>query len=603
MSVSSTPRSSTVSAITDLGLADDIRLANDVRQHLETSSGLDERPDQLNATSEDPSEIELHTIDHTPNDTEVSTSNDGNGRATTIERESLISPVQNTSPTGEATGIDIVELARPPWVKRLGKMAIVVLILGTAVILGAVSFTGFLWFASYNNRTWHAIIVRDWLTESVTILAEIIKQAVNFQIGVGGAMLAALALERGEVLLRNAASLTMMRDGLGSGKLLILSKKHLRSWKTMKGSSFTILCLILLETMILAFIQAITIILTSDIGLQPIPGYSRSSETAFGVNYTYSNYTNIPQPNVISLETSWSRKASVYPTFAEYSEPPFVEDGVSDTGLTLRAFLPYSSAQDRENTYKYNGRTTVLDSRVTCQLSNLEGETLQADYLDGTLSFTGSVRATRATPRLGNVTIKLLSQADGGPEYVYNESVPFLCVAPSETGGSDTYLTTQWRTTLCQLGECSSGTFSVAGGLLSEFKSNLTLPVFNESLSDSSVTYGTAYLMVNVTKGAPSAWIAVTEASSSGPGVRPPQYSTSGEWLDLIYSNGELVLSVTLCYSSFDTADLPVNSPAQPTARRPHQFSILIRQPTPSMLCGNSTANMVIHCRRNNAAC
>lgn len=536
VSVSSSRRSSTVSAVTDLGLADD------VRQHLEPSSGLDPQAGQLYAPSEDPSEIERHTIDNTPSEIGVHPSNDGDGGTTPKERESLISPVQDNPPTEEATGIEMLEIARPSWVKRLGKMAIVILMLGTAVILGTVSFTGFLWFASHNNRTWHAIVVRDWLTESVTILAEAIKQAVNLQIGIGGAMLAALALERGDALLGNTASLTMMRNGLGSGKLLSLSKKQLRNRKAMNGSSFTIPCLILLETTILAFIQAITIILTSDIGLQPIPGYLTSSETAFGFA---SNSTH-----VISRGTSWSHKAPSYPTFAEYSEPPFIEDGISDTGLTLRAFLPYSSAQDRENTYWYDGRTTVPDSRVTCQLPDLEGETVGADSGEG-LYFTGSVRATRATPRLGNVTWFWI---DVPHERVYNASVPFICVAASEDDND------QWQTSLCQLSDCSSGQQSVAGGLISEFRSNLTLPGPNDplSLSESPSTYGTAYLMVNVTKGGPSTWRAVTEVSSSGSGVKPPQYSTSGEWLDLIYSNGELVLSVTLCYSSFDTANLPV---------------------------------------------
>ena len=208
VSVSSSPQSSKLSAITDFDQADDDR------QHLEGSSGLDARLGQPYAASENPSEIEMHTMDHTPSEIAVSTSNEGNGRTTPKERESLISPIQNSFAIGEAAGIEIVEIARPKWMRRLGKMAVTILMFGTAVILSAVSFTGFLWFASHNNRTWHAIIVRDWLTESVTILAEAIKQAVNFQVGIGGAMLAALALERGEVLLGDAASLTMMRNGL-----------------------------------------------------------------------------------------------------------------------------------------------------------------------------------------------------------------------------------------------------------------------------------------------------------------------------------------------------------------------------------------------------
>ena len=460
VSVSSSPRSST---ITNLGLADDLH------QQLEPSSGLDARPGQSYTPSREPSEIEMHMMDHTPSGIEIPTSNHGNGRTTPTDGESLISPVQHDLPTEGPTGVEIVEIARTPWVKRLGKMAIAVLILGTAVILGAVSFTGFLWFAGYNNRIWHAIIVRDWLTKSVTILGEAIKQAVNFQIGIGGAMLAALALERGEVLLGGAASLSMMRNGLGSGKLLSLSKKQLRDRKTVKGSSFTIPCFILVETKILVFVQAITIILTSDIGLQPTPGYPKSSETAIGF---YNASPVEPQPGISTRVTTWSRKAAFYPTFAEYSELPFIADGVSDTGLTLRAFLPYSSAQDRGDTYMYDGPTTVLDCRVTCQLPNLEGEAVYtaSDY---SLYFTGSVNATRTTPRL--VTLG------------NNLSVPFFCIAPSN---SATYPTNQWRATLCQLGEGWPE-------MVSEFKSNLTIPEL-DAITLARTYYGTAYLMVNL---------------------------------------------------------------------------------------------------------
>lgn len=544
-------RSTLVSAASETYSAD-----NDL-QNTAVSGQLGIHPGQAHASQEDPLEIEMHATDHSASKIAVS---GGYRRVKPIERESLIGPTGHDTPEGEGTGVETVEIARPPWVARFGKMAIAILTLGTAVILGAVSFTGFLWFASFDNRTWHAIMIRDWLTESVTILAEAIKQAVNFQVGIGGAMLAALALERGEVSLGNAASMAMMRNGLGSGKLLTLSKKQLRRKHSMRWSSSAIPYLILLETMILAFMQFVTIILTSDIGLQPIPGYSKSSETAFGFTYTTPNYTNIPESRVLSRGTSWSRKAAVYPTFAEYSEAPFIEDGVSDTGLSLRAFLPYSAAQSREDTYSYDGRTTVLDSRVTCQLPDLEGETVQAEGND-MLYLVGSVRATRTTPRLGNVTIKLVPRANGsGYESIYNASVPFFCIAPTASKQSETNSTDQWRTTVCQLGECSSQTFSVAGGLISEFKSNQTLPGPGDPLdvSESSNTYGTAYLMVNVTKGSASTWQAVTERVGPDSGVKPPQYSTNGEWLDLIYSNGALVLSVSLCYSSFDTADLPV---------------------------------------------
>ena len=88
VSVSFTPRRSKVSAITDLGLSEDDY------QNLDPSSGLHARSGQHYASSEDHSEIEMHTMDHTHSEIEVSTSNKGNGRITTEERESLISPIQ-----------------------------------------------------------------------------------------------------------------------------------------------------------------------------------------------------------------------------------------------------------------------------------------------------------------------------------------------------------------------------------------------------------------------------------------------------------------------------------------------------------------------------
>ena len=158
---------------------------------------------------------------------------------------------------------------------------------------------------------------------------------------------------------------------------------------------------------------------------------------------------------------------------------------------------------------------------MTCQLPNLDGEAVQADSYNS-LYLTGSVRATRATPRLGNVT---MNSDASGHEPVYNTSVPFICVAPSDINQEiivGNFTTDQWQTTICQLGE-QPESLSVAGGLISEFKSDLTLPRPDDPPElFTSTLYGTANLIVNITKGTPMAWKALAEASSSGSGVRPP---------------------------------------------------------------------------------
>ena len=96
----------------------------------------------------------------------------------------------------------------------------------------------------------------------------------------------------------------------------------------------------------------------------------------------------------------------------------------------------------------------------------------------------------------------------------------------------------------------------ISRGLISEFKDSLNLPGFDENdrRFQHPSTYGTAYLVVNVTDGTPEEWRSVAEQAPRS----TPFFNKNGEWIDLIYSNGHLVLSATLCYAAFDTADIPV---------------------------------------------
>lgn len=258
--------------------------------------------------------------------------------------------------------------------------------------------------------------------------------------------------------------------------------------------------------------------------------------------------------------TTWSKKPSFYPTFAEYSEPPYEEEGMSDTGVTLRAFLPFVAAQDRHVIQKFVGRTTVLDSRVTCQVPEFEGEGLQIDKGSGSMSLSGSVRATKNTPRLGNFTMRMVPAPENTHDPVFNMPVLFKCLVPIEGVehfDDDIASGQPWRITLCQLGE-GGGTSSISGGLVSEFKPLNSLPTTQdvESGNWSSRSYGTAYMILNVTHGSTAKWRAVIEGE--GP-VSPPAFSINGEWRNLVYSNADLVLGVTLCYSAFDTADISVS--------------------------------------------
>ena len=185
----------------------------------------------------------------------------------------------------------------PSISRKLGKMAIFILLSGTLLILIAIGFLAFLWFANSENSLWHSIIVRDWLVKASTISSEVVKQAVTFQLGIVGAVLAALALERFQVSLPDVAAVSMMRAGTGSGQLVSLLRKRLHR-RCFTNKQFGISFLVLTSTTILGMIQAVTIVLVSDIGLESLPGKPSSKQLNIGFVYRTENYTNVPQSEV-----------------------------------------------------------------------------------------------------------------------------------------------------------------------------------------------------------------------------------------------------------------------------------------------------------------
>ena len=83
--------------------------------------------------------------------------------------------------------------------------------------------------------------------------------------------------------------------------------------------------------------------------------------------------------------------------FAEYSEAPVIQENVSDTGRSLRAFLPLD-APERRLLRNYTGKSFVFDSRVTCPQPVFTGFVFDPGTDNGYVG--GFVAPTIATPRL-----------------------------------------------------------------------------------------------------------------------------------------------------------------------------------------------------------
>ncbi|KAF2491478.1 hypothetical protein BU16DRAFT_565177 [Lophium mytilinum] len=62
----------------------------------------------------------------------------------------------------------------------------------------------------------------------------------------------------------------------------------------------------------------------------------------------------------------WMTKPPMYPTFAEFHEDNAVNtiDGMSDTGTTMRAFLPFTDAPTRSSIKEYSGYAAVVNTRA-----------------------------------------------------------------------------------------------------------------------------------------------------------------------------------------------------------------------------------------------
>jgi hypothetical protein len=327
---------------------------------------------------------------------------------------------------------------------RLGLKTLYVLIGSSLTNIGVFGFLGFLWFSNETSMTWKNIMTGGWATRVVTVSALVLRTAVDFQAAMATAMLVALLLEsRAGVRLNHLANMSPMRTGtVGPWTLAGFMMREVwhsaRRYKRILN--WTVLALVLLITTIL--LQFSSTLLLSDIK----PGLLGSPEFEIQLKPGFS-FRNIYQR--ITRDAAWTTNPPSYPTFGEYSEPASTANGIADTGLLLRTFLPWPAAATREIIRSYAGKALVLDARVSCQAPDITNLTASEHYAE----IIGTVNATRQANMLQSIVAS-----------------PFVC----SVAGPNQY-------SICQLGRPLP---SFIGSLKSQF--------------ENSTSYGTAFL---VTKG------------------------------------------------------------------------------------------------------
>jgi hypothetical protein len=206
------------------------------------------------------------------------------------------------------------------------------------------------------------------------------------QYGIATAAIASLALESGDVLVGDVASVSVMRATAASMGAFVMAWQYLARGHLHSSQHSRIFLLTLSVAILWCLCQFLLLILLTDVSLRPTAGLVSTPDLPYNLHYpglengSFLGSSQFIRPSI----GAWNRKISQYASFVEYSEPPYEAQGVSDTGLTLRAFLPFGTVQDPENLESCEGKASVLDSRVTCQVPHITNAFLVNDgYLRG----------------------------------------------------------------------------------------------------------------------------------------------------------------------------------------------------------------------------
>jgi hypothetical protein len=289
---------------------------------------------------------------------------------------------------------------------RLGSKTVNTLVFSSVVNIGVFGFIVFLWFGNDTSTQWHSIMAGGWATRAISVSALILRTAVDFQAAIATAMLVALLLEsRAGVRLYHLANMSPMRTGtVGPWTLagFMLREVWHSARRHKRIFNWMVLALVLLLTTIL--LQFSSTLLLSDVqpGLLGSPDSEKVIKTSLSFQNIYQRITR---------DAAWTTDPPGYPTFGEYSETASKTEGISDTGMLLRTFLPWPKAATRQIIRSYNGKALVMDARVSCQAPDITNLNATEHYAE----ITGTVNATRPANMLQHIVASSFACSIAGP--------------------------------------------------------------------------------------------------------------------------------------------------------------------------------------------
>ncbi|KAF3922309.1 hypothetical protein ABW20_dc0108617 [Dactylellina cionopaga] len=425
----------------------------------------------------------------------------------------------------------------PSFPRKVGKFTLFILLISSGFTVLCLAWFAFLWWGSAEIQFWQRIVIDGWLIRAISLPASALRLAVSLQAGVCLSMLAALALEKLSIPFSKVAAVSMMRAGSPSLSSFY-SDFLLPMMRNGTGApmfrTFLLAALAIGITLTSSLLGFNSTILLSDVTIQPVPAYNTTLAQA-GIDFSYGPPFGY---SIQQINNVWSsNRPSTFPIFAEYSEPPRgqVFENLTDTGVSLRAFLPFANPTERQSIRNFTGRAMIFDSRVICQKPNIVNLTLSQGQAppnaEGRTATTGNESGLTGT-LLSSIHIDKLDSPPQVTFYCDSNRGFSICQLPNN-------LIVEPRAS--QGGPPTGSSYS--GGVISEFRAPNTYAYS-----------GAAYLVLSIS----SQLVQTGNESLSPPpslGLDWSQYALPDYGAYIRGATQYRWITASVCYAALDAAD------------------------------------------------
>lgn len=255
---------------------------------------------------------------------------------------------------------------------RIGTYTLVLAIIATVFLWAPLAFLGWMWFGNRSSSIWRRLMLDDYAKQGVTISALVLRTALACLGGIATAMIASVSIEHRGVPFQDVAEVSIARFTNSGPDVFWISMLFRKTFVEIPAR--LLLILLLLITLASQFTSTI---LLSDLGQGTVITPSTTSANTSGFSYAGATVdsgtgdTTDTKSPFLTSPNYFTTDPTVFQTFAEHSEPGKSSDGVDDTGLTLRAFLPFADTTARQSIGDFQGTAPVFDTRVVCTRPNI----------------------------------------------------------------------------------------------------------------------------------------------------------------------------------------------------------------------------------------